>query len=70
MLCGKIFPYEQLNWHHIRPKWVSKKLNQPIDNSYENAALLCVGCHALVHSFDYYDTRYGELMKQAMQNKK
>lgn len=70
MLCGKRYPYEQLNWHHIKPKWISKRLGLPIDNSYENAALLCLNCHALVHTFDYYDKQYGLLMEQILNNKK
>lgn len=70
MLCGKEVPYEQINWHHIRPKWWFKKHNLPIDNSYENAALLCVSCHAEVHTHDYYSQEYGILMEKIYKNKR
>lgn len=62
MLCGRGVPYRQLNWHHIKPKYVCKMNNEPIDNSYENGALLCLECHDFVHSFEYNSQEYQDLM--------
>ena len=70
MICGKITPYRLLNWHHIKPKSVCKALSEPIDDSYENAALLCLNCHALVHAFDYCSDEYQQYMDIIRQNKK
>lgn len=70
MLCGKEFSYNQINWHHIKPKSVCKYLNEPIDNSYENGALLCLNCHAYVHTFYYWSYEYDELMNIVRSNRK
>lgn len=70
MLCGKEFPYHEINWHHIKPKAVSKYLGEPIDNSYDNGALLCLGCHAYVHTFYYWSKEYSDLMAEIRKNKK
>lgn len=70
MLCGKEVPYNQINWHHIKPKAVCKYYGEPIDNSYENGALLCLECHAFVHQFYYWGKEYPELMERIKQNKK
>lgn len=69
MLCGREVPYELINWHHIRPKCWFKEQGLPIDNSYENGSLLCLDCHAYVHTLDYYDQEYGILMKKIYKNK-
>lgn len=70
MLCGQEVEYEQLNWHHIIPKSWCKRNNLPIDNSYDNAALVCANCHAYIHRFDYGDKAYEELTKKMRKNKK
>lgn len=70
MLCGRTVSYEQINWHHIKPKAVCKYYGEPIDNSYENGALLCLDCHAYVHTFNYWSKAYARLMKRIVANKK
>lgn len=70
MLCGKEVPYQQINWHHIKPKAVCKFYNEPIDNSYDNGALLCLDCHAYVHTFYYWSREYQALMATIRRNKK
>lgn len=70
MLCGKQFPYRQLQWHHIIPKYVAKRDGGKPDDSYENGALLCLTCHMVVHDYTYWDKEYEELMKIIRSNKK
>lgn len=69
MLCGKEVAYNQINWHHIKPKAVCKYFGEPIDDSYENGALLCLSCHHLVHTIYYWDERYENFMRIIRQNK-
>ena len=70
MLCGKVVPYHEINWHHIKPKAVCKYYTEPIDNSYENGSLLCVKCHAYVHTLSYWSNQYQALMRKIRANKK
>lgn len=70
MLCGKEFPYRLINWHHIKPKAVCKSLNEQIDNSYDNGCLLCLSCHAFVHTYDYWSDEYQYYMDVIRQNRK
>jgi 5-methylcytosine-specific restriction endonuclease McrA len=70
MLCGKEVSYRQMNWHHIIPKFIFKKNKKPVDNSYENGALLCLDCHAFVHSYPYWSDEYQYYMDVIRQNKK
>ena len=70
MLCGKRVPYNCINWHHIIPKSECKWNNEPIDNSYENGSLLCLNCHAYVHTLDYSSQEYKKAMRIIRQNKK
>lgn len=70
MLCGKEVPYSQINWHHIRPKAVCKYYGEPIDNSYDNGALLCLDCHAYVHTIYYWNPLYEKVMQKIRKNKK
>ena len=70
MYCGRVVPYQSINWHHIKPKSISKLQNEPIDNSYENGALLCLSCHAYVHTFDFYSKDYQAAMRVIRKNKK
>lgn len=70
MLCGREMPYALINWHHIKPKSVCRQNNEPIDNSYENGALLCVECHSIVHSYAYGSDQYRLFMMEILANKK
>lgn len=70
MLCGEEVPYNQLNWHHIKPKSVCKHLNEAIDNSYENGALLCLSCHSFVHLFQYDSQEYKDITRLILLNKR
>ena len=70
MLCGKIVPYAQINWHHIIPKAVCKYYGLPVDNSYENGSLLCLECHAYVHTLYYWSKEYQDTMDVIRQNRK
>lgn len=58
MLCGREVPYALINWHHIRPKSDCRIHHEKIDNSYENGALLCLDCHAIVHEYKYGSDKY------------
>lgn len=62
MLCGKKCEYKDIEWHHIKWKSVSLRHKEPIDNSYDNGALLCKNCHHYVHTFKYYSDEYHDLM--------
>ena len=70
MLCGRTVPYNQINWHHIKPKSVCKYLGEEIDNSYENGSLLCLDCHAFVHTLYYWSDEYQQTMSKIRTNKK
>ena len=70
MLCGRKVKYNELNWHHIKPKSVCKQHKEPIDNSYENGALLCLNCHSYVHTLNYWSKEYKEAMEKIQANKK
>ena len=70
MLCGREFPYKFLNRHHIRPKEDCKRKHEPIDDSYENGAMLCLDCHALVHCYKYGSWCYERFMEIIKHNKK
>lgn len=70
MLCGRSVPYAQINWHHIKPKAVCKYLGEEVDNSYENGSLLCLDCHAFVHTLYYWSDEYQTYMKRIITNRK
>lgn len=70
MYCGRQVPYREINWHHIKPKAVCKFLKEPIDDSYENGSLLCLDCHAYVHTLYYWSREYQEAMNVIRRNKK
>ena len=69
MLCGKDVPYNQINRHHIKPKYISKMYGEVPDDSYANNCLVCVSCHAIIHQYDYFDEEYQEMMKIIEGNK-
>ena len=62
MLCGRKCKYNEIEWHHIKPKHISLKRGEKIDNSYENTSLLCVTCHKYVHTFSYDSDEYQTMM--------
>ena len=70
MLCGKYFHYEQINFHHIKPKYASKREGKQPDDSYENGSLVCTSCHARIHSYDWKDKEYIAFMAIIRKNKK
>jgi len=70
MLCGKKCEYHDINWHHIKPKYVSIRKGEKVDNSYENGSLLCVDCHSYVHTFTWKDDEYHDLMRVIQSHKK
>lgn len=70
MLCQKEVPYNQINWHHIIPKCITKFFGLPQDDSYNNGALLCLACHAKVHEYFWEDPEYEKLMDVIRKNKK
>lgn len=69
MLCGKIYPLRELQWHHIVPKYVTTFMGRPPDNSYENGSILCLKCHARVHEYLYWDDEYQFLTDVIEDNK-
>lgn len=70
MLCGREVAYHEINWHHIKPKAICRKRKEPIDNSYENGALLCLSCHSYVHTLFYWSEEYKEATRIILSNKK
>ena len=62
MACGRQCTRHELQWHHIVPKYVFRQNHLPIDNSYENGALLCVNCHIKVHEYLFWDDEYQLMM--------
>lgn len=69
MLCEKKKPYRELQWHHIKWRSICKQEGIPVDNSYDNGALLCVMCHSFVHTLDYNSKRYQQLMEKVKSNR-
>lgn len=63
MYCGRTVRYKDIQWHHIKPKYVFKVAHEEIDNSYENGALLCAKCHIAIHKFLWWDDKYQEITK-------
>lgn len=70
MYCGRTVTYKEINWHHIKPKAVCKYYGEPIDDSYENGSLLCLDCHAYVHTLYYWSNDYRRAMDVIRRNKK
>ena len=63
MYCGEEVPYNQINWHHIKPKYISKMYGELPDDSYENGALVCLNCHSKIHQYAWWDEEYHQMMK-------
>ena len=70
MYCGKEVEYKLINYHHIKPKYVSKMYSELPDDSYANGSLICVSCHAKIHQYAWWDKEYHEMMDVVRQNKK
>ncbi|MBQ8299582.1 MAG: HNH endonuclease [Clostridia bacterium] len=70
MACGKIVEYKNIQWHHIKPKYVSKANHEPVDDSYENGSLLCKRCHIEIHKYLWWDEEYQLLTDLIEDNKK
>lgn len=49
MRCARCYTKKSLTKHHIIPKRVFRRKNQPIDSSSENIEILCRKCHNLEH---------------------
>lgn len=69
MGCGKATRLKDLQWHHIKPKYVSKACHEEPDNSYENGALLCKRCHVTIHKYLWWDKEYQLLTDLIEDNK-
>lgn len=69
MFCGKELPYNQLYWHHIKPRGECKREGKPVDDSYQNGSLLCLECHAYVHALYKDKYEYELAMSQIRFNK-
>jgi 5-methylcytosine-specific restriction endonuclease McrA len=63
MYCGREVKYREIQWHHIKPKYVSKANHEEADNSYENGSLLCTRCHTAIHKFLWWDEEYQEMTR-------
>lgn len=70
MLCGKTVPYEEIQWHHIFPRYASKRLGELPDDSYENGSLLCRHCHIEIHHYLWWDDEYQVMTDMILANKK
>lgn len=70
MLCGEEKELKEIQWHHLKPRYASKREGFLADDSYENGSLLCRECHKLVHKYDYSDLRYKAYMILIIDSKK
>ena len=70
MYCKREVAYSDIQWHHIKPKYVFKAEHQEIDNSYENGSLLCSKCHAMIHKYNWEDSEYQKITSVIVNNKK
>lgn len=70
MLCGKEFSYKEINFHHIKPKYVFKQDGLKPDDSADNGSILCVKCHCKIHEYLWWDDEYQLLTEIILQNKK
>ena len=70
MYCRKQVEYKDIQWHHIKPKYVFKAEHEEIDNSYANGSLLCSKCHVQLHKYLWWDEEYQTMTKIIEGNKK
>lgn len=69
MGCGKEVKLENIQRHHIIPKYVFKANHEPIDDSYENSSLLCENCHRTIHKYLWWSIEYQLLTDIIVDNK-
>ena len=69
MGCGREVPLNDLHWHHLKPKYVSKHNHEPQDDSYENGSLLCKNCHIEIHRFLWWDDEFQVMTSMIEGNK-
>ena len=69
MGCGKDCELKDLQWHHLKPKYVSKAYHESPDNSYENGSLLCKRCHIEIHKYLWWDNEFQLLTDLIEDNK-
>lgn len=69
MMCGHEKALKDLQWHHIKPKYLSKANHEPPDDSYENGSLLCKECHVKLHRYLWWDDEYQLLTELIISNK-
>ena len=58
MLCKKEFKPEELERHHIIPRYEYKRRGEPIDDTIRNISLLCSECHRKIHRYDCRSEEY------------
>lgn len=58
MLCKSEFPEEQLQRHHIIPKYEYKRRGEIVDETIGNLSLLCKSCHRKIHKYDCRTSEY------------
>lgn len=68
MICGELMG-NKIQFHHIVPKWYSKRNGMPIDNSYEQGILVCQKCHNELHRVRYKSRDYEHLVATALSHK-
>jgi len=69
MGCGRTVEYKDIQWHHIKPRYVYKAEHVVPDDSYENGALLCKRCHVELHRYLWWDDEYQLLTEAILENK-
>ena len=69
MMCRRKMSYKKLQWHHIKPRYVSHQANEPPDNTVENGALLCLDCHVMIHEYLWGDDEFQLLTEIILRNK-
>lgn len=69
MCCGEEKPLKELQWHHIKPKYVSKANHEEPDDSYENGSILCLRCHIDIHRYLWWDDEFQLLTEIILRNK-
>lgn len=58
MLCRKEFEPEELERHHIIPRYEYKRRGETVDDTIGNIALLCKECHRKIHRYDCRNEEY------------
>ena len=69
MLCGEEKELKELQWHHIKPRYVSKACHEEPDDSPENGAILCKKCHVEIHRYLWWDDEFQLLTELILRNK-